>query len=102
MNFCSDNVTGVAPEIMAALAAANAGAAMGYGNDDLTRRVEKLVGELFETDAAVFPVATGTAVECAGARRSWRRPTAPSIATSRRTSMSTNAVRPNCSPAAPS
>jgi threonine aldolase len=61
MNFCSDNVTGVAPEIMAALAAANAGAATGYGNDDLTRRVEKLVGELFETDAVVFPVATGTA-----------------------------------------
>ncbi len=61
MNFCSDNVTGVAPEIMAALAAANTGTAMGYGNDDITRRVEKLVGELFETDAVVFPVATGTA-----------------------------------------
>jgi len=61
MNFCSDNVTGVAPEIMAALAAANHGAAMGYGNDDITRRVEKLVRDLFETDAAVFPVATGTA-----------------------------------------
>jgi len=61
MNFCSDNVTGVAPEIMAALAAANAGAAMGYGNDDITRRVEKLVSDLFETETAVFPVATGTA-----------------------------------------
>ena len=61
MNFCSDNVTGVAPEIMAALAAANAGAAMGYGNDDITRRVEKLVAELFETEVTVFPVATGTA-----------------------------------------
>jgi threonine aldolase len=46
---------------MAALAAANTGAAMGYGNDDVTRRVEKLVGELFETEVAVFPVATGTA-----------------------------------------
>jgi threonine aldolase len=61
MNFCSDNVTGVAPEIMAALAAANHGAAMGYGNDDTTRRVEKLVAELFDTDVTVFPVATGTA-----------------------------------------
>jgi threonine aldolase len=61
MNFCSDNVTGVAPEIMAALAAANHGAAMGYGNDDITRRVEKLVAQLFETEVAVFPVATGTA-----------------------------------------
>src|SRR5215468_8996292 len=61
MNFCSDNVTGVAPEIMAAITAANHGPAMGYGNDDITRRVEKLVREVFETDAAVFPVATGTA-----------------------------------------
>jgi threonine aldolase len=61
MNFCSDNVTGVAPEIMAAITAANAGTAMGYGNDDITRRVEKRICELFETDAAVFPVATGTA-----------------------------------------
>jgi len=61
MNFCSDNVTGVAPEIMAALAAVNMGAAMGYGNDDITRRVEKHIAELFETEVTVFPVATGTA-----------------------------------------
>ena len=61
MNFCSDNVTVMAPEILAALGAANHGAAMGYGNDDLTRRVEKQLAELFETDVTVFPVATGTA-----------------------------------------
>jgi len=61
MNFCSDNTTGVAPEIMAALQAVNHGAAMGYGNDDLTRRVEKRVAEVFETDLVAFPVATGTA-----------------------------------------
>src|SRR5262244_3065620 len=61
MNFCSDNTTAVAPEIMAALAAANHGATMGYGNDDLTRRVEKRVAEIFETDLVAFPVATGTA-----------------------------------------
>src|SRR5215468_320462 len=61
MNFCSDNTTGVAPEIMTALVAANHGATMGYGNDDLTRRVEKRVAEIFETDLAAFPVATGTA-----------------------------------------
>lgn len=61
MNFCSDNVTVMAPEILAALSAANHDAAMGYGNDDVTRRVEKQVSELFEKDVAVFPVATGTA-----------------------------------------
>jgi threonine aldolase len=61
MNFCSDNVTGMAPEILAALAAANQGAAMGYGNDDITRRLERRMAEVFATDVAVFPVATGTA-----------------------------------------
>jgi hypothetical protein len=30
MNFCSDNATGVSPEIMAAIAAANCGAVMSY------------------------------------------------------------------------
>lgn len=61
MNFCSDNVTGVAPEIMAALAAANTGAAMPYGNDEYSQRLEAKFAELFETAVTVFPVATGSA-----------------------------------------
>ena len=61
VNFCSDNASGAAPEVLRALEAANAGWAMPYGNDELTRRVEARVREIFETDAAVFPVATGTA-----------------------------------------
>ncbi|WP_017716487.1 threonine aldolase family protein [Kamptonema formosum] len=61
MNFCSDNVTGVAPEIMAALVAANAGAAMPYGNDECTERLQAKFSELFETEVTVFPVATGSA-----------------------------------------
>jgi len=61
MNFCSDNVTGVAPEIMAALVAANDGAAMPYGNDEYTQRLDVLFSKLFETDVTVFPVATGSA-----------------------------------------
>lgn len=61
MNFCSDNVTGVAPEIMAALIAANQGTAMPYGNDEYTQRLQTLFSELFETDVIVFPVATGSA-----------------------------------------
>ncbi|WP_137045080.1 low specificity L-threonine aldolase [Pseudolabrys sp. FHR47] len=60
MNFASDNTAGVAPEIMAALARANEGFALGYGNDDWTRRVEKKFSELFERDVAVFLVPTGT------------------------------------------
>ena len=61
MNFCSDNVTGVAPEIMAALVAVNEGAAMSYGDDECTQRLEARFSELFETEVVVFPVATGSA-----------------------------------------
>ena len=61
MNFCSDNVTGVSPEIMAAVNAANEGAAMPYGQDECSQRLESQFSELFETDVAVFPVATGSA-----------------------------------------
>ena len=61
MNFASDNTTGAAEEILAAIAAANQGAAMPYGNDDLTRKVEKKIAEVFEAEATVFLLATGTA-----------------------------------------
>ncbi|RMF67659.1 MAG: low specificity L-threonine aldolase [Cyanobacteria bacterium J069] len=61
MNFCSDNVTGASPEILSALIAANGGAAMPYGDDEMTQRLQQQFATLFETDLAVFPVATGSA-----------------------------------------
>jgi len=61
MNFCSDNVAGIAPEILAAIAAANDGREASYGEDAVTRRVERRLAEIFEHEVAVFPVATGTA-----------------------------------------
>lgn len=61
MNFCSDNVTGAAPEILAAIAEANQGPAAAYGEDPLTRRVEARIAEVFGCEADVFLVATGTA-----------------------------------------
>jgi threonine aldolase len=61
MYFASDNAAGVAPEILTALAQANSGYALGYGNDDWTRRLERQLCELFERDVAVFLVTTGTA-----------------------------------------
>jgi len=61
MNFCSDNTAGAHPRILAALTAVNDGAAMPYGNDDLTRTVEARIGEIFERDCVVFLVGTGTA-----------------------------------------
>ena len=60
MNFCSDNVTGCAPEILEALARANHGPAMPYGADALTAQVERRIAELFEHEVAVFLVATGS------------------------------------------
>jgi threonine aldolase len=61
MNFASDNTAGIAPGLLEALARAAEGFALGYGNDDLTRRVERRFSELFQRDVAVFLVPTGTA-----------------------------------------
>ena len=61
MNFASDNTAGIAAPILEALARANVGYALGYGNDDWTRRVEHRFAEIFERDVAVFLVPTGTA-----------------------------------------
>ncbi|HUI95341.1 MAG TPA: beta-eliminating lyase-related protein [Xanthobacteraceae bacterium] len=61
MNFASDNAAGVAPAVLEAIARANAGFALGYGNDDLTRAVERRMAALFERDLAVLLVPTGTA-----------------------------------------
>ena len=62
VNFASDNVTGVAPEIMEAIAEANGPqGAWPYGNDDVTGGLNARFSELFDTEAIVYPVATGTA-----------------------------------------
>ncbi|HLH89202.1 MAG TPA: beta-eliminating lyase-related protein [Xanthobacteraceae bacterium] len=61
MNFASDNAAAIAPAVFDAIGRANRGHALGYGNDDLTRSIERRIGELFERDAAVFLVSTGTA-----------------------------------------
>lgn len=62
MNFASDNTSGAAPGIMAALVAANEGYAMPYGKDAAMDVVRARVRETFEApEAEVFLVATGTA-----------------------------------------
>ena len=58
----SDNTAGVAPEILAAVKAANAGSALAYGGDDLTSRLQDVVRSVFDHPSArVFPVTSGTA-----------------------------------------
>ncbi|WOF75139.1 low specificity L-threonine aldolase [Parvibaculaceae bacterium PLY_AMNH_Bact1] len=61
MNFASDNGSGVAPEIMSALAAVNDGAVPGYGADAYTQEACDRLSDVFERDVTVFLVATGTA-----------------------------------------
>lgn len=61
MNFASDNTAGVAPAILEAIAGASSGFALGYGNDDTTRGVERRMAEFFDHEVAVFLVPTGTA-----------------------------------------
>jgi len=60
MNFCSDNVAGASPEILERLVAANTGAAMPYGDDALTQEVVARLQALFETDAEILLMSTGS------------------------------------------
>jgi len=61
MNFSSDNVVEVAPEIMDALIKANEGTAPSYGSDMITARVEEKLKDIFNCDLRAFPMGTGTA-----------------------------------------
>lgn len=59
--FASDNYSGMCPEAVDYLLAANVGDAPAYGNDEWTQRVADRFRELFETDCEVFFVFNGTA-----------------------------------------
>ncbi|MBJ2150338.1 low specificity L-threonine aldolase [Paracoccus sp. IB05] len=62
MHFASDNCSGVAPQIMAALVRANEGQAPGYGTDPLTLRLTAQIREIFDApEAEIALVPTGTA-----------------------------------------
>jgi len=61
MNFRSDNTAPCAPEIMTAINAANEGRALSYGADEWTKRLDQRFSTLFEREARVFPVISGTA-----------------------------------------
>src|ERR1044072_8197924 len=57
----SDNTAGICPEAWAALAEANAGHAVGYGDDAWTKMASDLIRDVFETKCEVFFVFNGTA-----------------------------------------
>jgi threonine aldolase len=61
MDFTSDNTFGAHPKILEAVVAANSDPLPSYGEDRFTRQAAARIAEVFEHEAAVFLVATGTA-----------------------------------------
>jgi threonine aldolase len=60
VSFASDNAAAVHPRVMEALAAANRGHAIAYGNDALTGRLRAAVQERFGAPVEILPVWGGT------------------------------------------
>jgi threonine aldolase len=58
--FASDNNAGVHPELLAAIAAANGGHQLGYGEDVYTTRLAQVMAEHFGEGVEAFPVFNGT------------------------------------------
>lgn len=81
-DFRSDNVAGVSPAIMAAMATANTGTDISYGDDATSHAVNARFSTLFGAAVTVFPVSTGTAANALALAASVR-PMAASIATRR-------------------
>jgi threonine aldolase len=58
--FASDNYAGAHPEILAAIAEANGGHQIAYGEDDYTAELQKAMRSHFGPQAETFPVFNGT------------------------------------------
>jgi threonine aldolase len=59
--FKSDNTAAVSDEIIQAIGAANQGAALAYGADRWSEKLDAVFGEFFGTKVRVFAVSSGTA-----------------------------------------
>ncbi|GAB3575678.1 low specificity L-threonine aldolase [Leifsonia lichenia] len=64
--FASDNYAGVHPEILDAIAAANEGHQIAYGEDVYTARLHDVFAEHFGDGVQVFPVFNGTGANVVG------------------------------------
>ncbi|MEI5100790.1 low specificity L-threonine aldolase [Streptomyces sp. PmtG] len=58
--FASDNYAGAHPEVMAAIALANGGHQVAYGEDEYTDHLQQVIRGHFGASAEVFPVFNGT------------------------------------------
>ena len=59
-SFASDNYAGVHPEVLAAIALANGGHQVAYGDDAYTENLQNVIRDHFGESAEVFPVFNGT------------------------------------------
>ncbi|RZS63380.1 L-threonine aldolase [Agromyces ramosus] len=64
--FASDNYSGVHPEVLAAIAAANGGHQVAYGEDVYTERLQEVFARHFGDGVEVFPVFNGTGANVTG------------------------------------
>ncbi|MFI8634108.1 threonine aldolase family protein [Microbacterium sp. NPDC077663] len=65
-SFASDNYSGVHPEVLTALAAANDGHQIAYGEDVYTERLQHVFARHFGDAAQAFPVFNGTGANVTG------------------------------------
>ena len=63
-SFASDNNAGIHPDVLKAVARANAGHAVGYGDDPYTRAAIAKFKRHFGADIEVLIVFNGTAANC--------------------------------------
>ncbi|MGW9183482.1 threonine aldolase family protein [Agromyces sp. NPDC055661] len=64
--FASDNYSGVHPEVLDAIAAANGGHQIAYGEDRYTERLQEVFAGHFGEGVEVFPVFNGTGANVTG------------------------------------
>ncbi|GAA2986021.1 threonine aldolase [Microbacterium terrae] len=64
--FASDNYSGIHPEVLAAITAANDGHQVAYGEDVYTERLQDLVARHFGEGTEAFPVFNGTGANVVG------------------------------------
>ena len=64
--FASDNYSGVHPEVLAAIAEANGGHQVAYGEDVYTARLQEVVAQHFGKDATAWPMFNGTGANVVG------------------------------------
>lgn len=64
--FASDNYSGVHPEVLAAIADANDGHQISYGEDDYTARLQEVCAGHFGEGVETYPVFNGTGANVVG------------------------------------